>query len=110
MHFLLMRENRWPAKQKGAPWKTPFTKREYAGKYTHGFTLFIKRIGDLYSRELRELVMECLMVEPDDRPTPLDLQKRVAAGYEIARKASESQGLFDNDQNPPIIEGLRLEP
>jgi hypothetical protein len=100
MYTLLQRQFTRPAAEEKQLWKAPFTRNEYSGKYSLGTDLFEDRWCQLYSRELRELVMECMMWEPDDRPSPLDLQKRVAAGRTIALKVCTEEGLFD--KNPPV--------
>lgn len=84
MHALLRREVRYPATLKQQLWRAPFSEPRYSGKFTHGSDLFSVPWKNLYSATLRELVTECLMFEPDDRPTLVDLQTRVAAGKRVA--------------------------
>ena len=43
-----------------------------------------------YSRTLRELVKECLIREPDDRPTSRALVERVRAGHRIAMNTARA--------------------
>lgn len=103
MHALLRREVRYPATIEKQPWKAPFTRPEYRGKFLHGSDLFQQRWANLYSKTLRELIMQCLMWEPNDRPDPLDLQKSVATGLTAALREATSTGRFDNGQNLPVV-------
>jgi hypothetical protein len=48
----------------------------------------IIRMPDIYSKSLRELVMEYMMREPLLRPSPLELQRRTARGLEMALAAA----------------------
>jgi hypothetical protein len=71
MHTLIQRKNMNPADKDISSWDAPFTRKEYAGTYTKGAELFDEPWNKLYSKELRELVMECMMFEPTDRPSVL---------------------------------------
>ncbi|KUJ12865.1 kinase-like protein [Mollisia scopiformis] len=105
MHALLMLEKKYPALTKSSPWQGPFRGNNLQrgqAKYTHGQDLFRQQWAALYSNTLRELIMECLMFEPDDRPLPGDLQRRVAAGLDASKAAAETLKLFENNQNPPV--------
>jgi len=82
--------------------------------FTQGEDMDHESIAALYSIQLRVLVMECMMREPDDRPGALSLQSRTAAGLAVALTVAEEKKLFDADPNPfahiPSMENVWLEP
>jgi 4-aminobutyrate aminotransferase-like enzyme len=51
---------------------------------TQGIELVQSEIKKLYSKELRSLVMGCMMREPTLRPTSVELQNRVKGGLSTA--------------------------
>lgn len=61
---------------------------------TYGMDLTHNDVKRLYSKELRSLVMECMMREPTSRPTSVELQNRVRQGLSTALKIATRTGLF----------------
>lgn len=91
-----------PADKDKSLWKAPFTRNEYAGAYTIGAELFDKPWNQYYSKELRELVMECMMWEPTGRPSVLEVRDRVKAGRSTALEICANEGLLDDGEYPPV--------
>lgn len=110
MHAVMRRATTFPSMNGPRLLKAPFTKPEYESKYTVGNDLLGPPWNGLYSLNLRELIMECLMWEPDDRPETLDLQKRVLEGLRVAREVAEREGLLEGDKNPTIRNFEDVEP
>jgi hypothetical protein len=102
MHTLIQRKNMNPADKDISAWDLPFTRKEYAGTNTKGAELFDEPWNKLYSRELRELVMECMMFEPTDRPSVLELRNMVSAAYGFVLEVCVDEGMFDDGKNPPV--------
>ena len=46
----------------------------------------------MHSKTLRDLVKQSVEIEPLQRPSTLDLQKQIAAGYTIAMPAAQDKG------------------
>lgn len=69
--------------------------------FTQGHELErVSSLAKLYSSHLRELVMECMMREPEHRPDSLRLQFRVARGLEAALETLQNVVDIARDPNP----------
>ncbi|KAL2060323.1 hypothetical protein VTL71DRAFT_9718 [Oculimacula yallundae] len=95
MHAILNRYIHLPARQPKALWQPPYSDMRYANKYAHGTDLFGGECSEVYSKTLRELVMHCLMHEPNHRVGVQELQARVSKGRREVREVGRRLDLLD---------------
>lgn len=71
--------------------------------FTQGHELErVSSLAKLYSSHLRELVMECMMREPEHRPDSLRLQFRAARGLQVALNALQNVADIARDPYPLV--------
>ena len=77
----------------------------------HSYGLDWDEITDRYSRTLIELVKECVIREPLDRPIPTTLVRRALEGYHAATQAATAVPQLPEDIRANRFVGLnQLEP